>query len=82
MVKEIAIKINSVLWELLMNSSFINFGNFYDINKYATEKYVSYWINNFLGFIVSKKILTEVALDKFVTEESLVLWLKFLEYYL
>jgi hypothetical protein len=82
MIKEIAIKINSTLRELLMNSSFINFGNFYDINKYATEKYVSYWINNLLGFIVSKKILTDTALEKVVSEDNLVLRLKFLELYL
>jgi hypothetical protein len=60
--KEIAIKINVILRELLMNSSFMNFGNFFDINKYATEKFLSYWINNLIGFIVSKKIINEVAL--------------------
>ena len=65
-----------------MNSTFVNFGNFYDINKYATEKYVSYWINNLFGFIVSKKIISDFALFKFINENNLVLKLKFLEYYL
>jgi hypothetical protein len=65
-----------------MNSSFINFGNFFDINKYATEKYLSYWINNLMGFIVSKRIINEITLDVLVKEESLVLKLKFLELFL
>lgn len=65
-----------------MNSIFVNFGNFYDINKYATEKYVSYWINNLLGFITSKKILTDVALERLINEENLVLGLKFIEYFM
>ncbi len=65
-----------------MNSSFINFGNFFDINKYATEKYLSYWINNLMGFIVSKRIINEITLDVLVKEESLILKLKFLELFL
>ena len=28
-----------------MNSIFINFGTFFDINKNATDKYISYWIS-------------------------------------
>ena len=65
-----------------MNSSFTNFGNFFDINKYATEKYLSYWINNLIGFVVSKRILNDVTLDLLVNEKSLVLRLKFLEIFL
>ena len=65
-----------------MNSSFTNFGNFFDINKYATEKYLSYWINNLIGFVVSKRILNDVTLDLLVNEKSLVLRLKFLELFL
>lgn len=65
-----------------MNSSFINFGNFFDINKYATDKYLSYWINNLIGFIVSKKIVNEVTMELLFRENSLIFKLKFLELFL
>ena len=45
-----------------MNSIFINFGTFFDINKNATDKYISYWINNLFGFVISKKIISDTML--------------------